>query len=159
MENTSEKPKKILMIEDDMAMREIVIHKLMTHGFEVKEAEDGKKGIDMLIQEKPDLVLLDLMLPEVDGFKVLETVRSSEDAGLAKTPVIILSNLWSNKDILRTKALKVQAYMVKAYFTTEEILSKINEILKEGGQKTMEAPEKPINESTPPAAVNTPPAN
>ena len=126
-----EKPKKILMVEDDAAMREIVIHKLQTHGFDVKEADDGRKGIEVLLAEKPDLVLLDLMLPEVDGFKVLETVRANTDPAVADTPVIILSNLWSNKDILRTKALKVQAYMVKAYFTTEEILTKINEILKD----------------------------
>jgi len=134
------KGKKILMVEDDAAMREIVIHKLQTHGFEVKEAEDGKKGIDILIQEKPDLVLLDLMLPEVDGFKVLETVRTNPDPGIANTPVIILSNLWSNKDILRTKALKVQAYMVKAYFTTEEILDKINEILRDSAKVVDSAP-------------------
>lgn len=125
------KPKKILIVEDDLAMRDIVIHKLLAHGFEVKEAEDGKQGIDLATTEKPDLILLDLMLPEVDGFKVLETVRNSNDPQVANTPVIILSNLWSNKDILRTKDLKVQAYMVKAYFTTEEILSKINEILEE----------------------------
>ena len=127
-----EKPKKILIVEDDAAMREIVIHKLQTNGFDVKEAEDGKKGIDILLQEKPDLVLLDLMLPEIDGFKVLETVRANSDPAIANTPIIILSNLWSNKDILRTKALKVQAYMVKAYFTTEEILAKINDVLKGG---------------------------
>lgn len=126
----TEKPKKILMVEDDVAMREIVIHKLMSHGFDVKEAPDGRQGIDMVLKERPDLMLLDLMLPEVDGFKVLETVRKSPDPKIAATPIIILSNLWSNKDILRTKALKVQAYMVKAYFTTEEILNKINEILK-----------------------------
>lgn len=124
-----EKPKKILMIEDDVAMREIVIHKLMSHGFDVKEAEDGLQGVDSILKEKPDLVLLDLMIPELDGFQVLEKVRGNADAQIANTPVIILSNLWSNKDILRTKALKVQAYMVKAYFTTEEILNKINEVL------------------------------
>lgn len=148
MENSSPKPKKILMVEDDVAMREIVIHKLMSHGFDVKEAEDGRQGIDMLLKEKPDLVLLDLMLPEVDGFKVLETVRAHQDPKVAGTPIIILSNLWSNKDILRTKALKVQAYMVKAYFTTEEILNKINEILKEGGKATLTQVEGP-----PPATV------
>ena len=125
-----EKQRKILMVEDDVAMREIVIHKLMSHGFDVKEAEDGKQGLDVLLKEKPDLVLLDLMLPEMDGFTVLANVRANPDPKIAATPVIILSNLWSNKDILRTKALKVQAYMVKAYFTTEEILNKINEILK-----------------------------
>ncbi len=135
-----QKQRKILIVEDDMAMRDIVIHKLLAHGFEVKEAEDGRRGIDLAIQEKPDLILLDLMLPEVDGFKVLETVRGSDDKSVSNTPVIILSNLWSNKDILRTKDLKVQAYMVKAYFTTEEILSKINEILAEGKKQTEEKP-------------------
>lgn len=127
----NEKANKILIVEDDMAMRDIVIHKLLAHGFDVKEAEDGRVGIDLALKEKPDLVLLDLMLPEVDGFKVLETIRADKDPNIANTPVIILSNLWSNKDILRTKDLKVQAYMVKAYFTTEEILNKINEILKD----------------------------
>lgn len=150
----AEKPRKILMVEDDVAMREIVIHKLMSHGFDVKEAEDGKQGLDVLLKEKPDLVLLDLMLPEVDGFKVLETVRAHQDPKVANTPIIILSNLWSNKDILRTKALKVQAYMVKAYFTTEEILNKINEILKEGGNKTMTEPAVPAASS----AASTPAA-
>jgi DNA-binding response OmpR family regulator len=101
------------------------------HVFDVSEAEDGKKAIDIVGQEKPDLILLDLMLPEVDGFTVLENIRKNADKKLAETPIIILSNLWSNKDILRTRSLKVQAYMVKAYFTTEEILNKINEILKE----------------------------
>jgi two-component system alkaline phosphatase synthesis response regulator PhoP len=120
---------KILMVEDDAAMREIVVHKLQTNGFDVVEAEDGKVGIEKAQAEKPDLILLDLMLPEVDGFKVLETIRADKDPVFGKTPVIIMSNLWSNKDILRTKSLQVQAYMVKAYFTTEEILKKIKEIL------------------------------
>jgi DNA-binding response OmpR family regulator len=129
MPETQTKPKKIVIVEDNIAMREIVVHKLQTNGFTVVEAEDGKKGIDKAQSEKPDLILLDLMLPEVDGFKVLETIRADKDATFAKTPIIIMSNLWSNKDILRTKSLQVQAYMVKAYFTTEEILKKINEIL------------------------------
>ncbi len=121
--------KKVVMIEDDPAMREIVVHTLQTHGFEVKEAADGKKGLDLIISEKPDIVLLDLMMPELDGFQVLEAVRGNPDKKISEIPVIILSNLWSNKDILRTKALKVQAYLVKAYFTTEEILNKVREIL------------------------------
>lgn len=119
----------IVVVEDDVAMRDIVTHKLSTNGFTVKEAEDGKTAIDLIIETKPALVLLDLMLPEVDGFTVLETIRKNEDPKLAKTPIIILSNLWSNKDILKTKALNVQAYLVKAYFTTEEILKKVQEVL------------------------------
>lgn len=123
-------PKKILVVEDDGAMRDIVSHKLEGHGFIVKQAQDGKEGLELFGQEKPDLILLDLMLPEVDGFKVLETVRANSDKKLAETPVIVLSNLWSNEDILRTENLRVQGYMVKAYFTTEEILNKVNEVLK-----------------------------
>lgn len=121
--------KTIVIVEDDVAMREIVAHKLSSSGFTVKEAEDGKEGVDLIIQTKPSLVLLDLMLPEMDGFKVLEAIRKHEDPKIADTPVIILSNLWSNKDILKTKALHVQAYLVKAYFTTEEILHKVQEVL------------------------------
>ena len=129
MTEAPEKQKKILMVEDNIAMRDIVVHKLAANGFIVKEAEDGQQGIDLIISEKPDLVLLDLMLPEVDGFQVLEKIRAHEDKAIASTPIIVLSNLWSNKDILKTKALKVQAYLVKAYFTTEEILKKVNDIL------------------------------
>jgi DNA-binding response OmpR family regulator len=129
MANETNANKTIVIVEDDVAMREIVTHKLSSSGFTVKEAEDGRLGLDLITQTKPDLVLLDLMLPEVDGFEVLETVRKSTDPKLAKTPIIILSNLWSNKDILKTKALHVQAYLVKAYFTTEEILKKVEEVL------------------------------
>lgn len=129
MANEANANKTIVIVEDDVAMREIVTHKLASSGFTVKEAEDGRAGLDLILQTKPDLVLLDLMLPEVDGFEVLESVRKNPDASLAKTPIIILSNLWSNKDILKTKALHVQAYLVKAYFTTEEILKKVEEVL------------------------------
>jgi DNA-binding response OmpR family regulator len=129
MPNEANANKTIVIVEDDVAMREIVTHKLASSGFTVKEAEDGRAGLDLILQTKPDLVLLDLMLPEIDGFEVLETVRKNTDAKIAKTPIIILSNLWSNKDILKTKALHVQAYLVKAYFTTEEILKKVEEVL------------------------------
>ena len=125
----AENQKKVLIIEDDVAMRDIVNHKLTSHGFIVKEAEDGMRGLDLIVKEKPDLIMLDLMLPELDGFGVLENLRKSNDETIKNIPVIILSNLWSNKDILRAKDLSVQAYMVKAYFTTEEIYKKVKELL------------------------------
>lgn len=131
------KSKKIMVVEDDQAMREIVTHKLTSHGFEIKLAEDGQKAVDMVAQEKPDLILLDLMLPEIDGFGVLKYIRGHKDPQVANTPVIVLSNLWSNKDILNAQALKVQAYMVKAYFTTEEILNKINELFSQAQPGTL----------------------
>ena len=124
--------KKIIVAEDDVAMAEIVSHKLATDGFNIRHAEDGAKAIEMFEQDPPDIMLLDLMMPEVDGFKVLEKIRTNPDAKLAKTPVIVLSNLWSNEDILKTQALNASAYMVKAYFTPDEIVAKVNEVLAGG---------------------------
>ena len=124
---------KIIVAEDDAAMAEIVSHKLNINGFSVRHAENGLKAVEMFEKEAPDLMLLDLMMPELDGFGVLEKIRANPDKKLAATPVIVLSNLWSNEDILRTQGLRASAYMVKAYFTTEEILAKVNQILSSTG--------------------------
>jgi len=125
---------KILVAEDDVAMREIVVHKLMNNGFDVREAEDGNKALEILKTFSPDLIILDLMMPELDGFGVLEALRKNPDKKTSQTPVIVLSNLWSNQDILKAKAFSVSAFLVKAYFTPDEILGKIKEIL--GAVKT-----------------------
>ncbi len=124
-----DKSKKILVVEDDITMREIVVSKLTSSGYTVVEADDGKKGLEVWAKEKPDLILLDLMLPEVDGFGVLETIRKNSDSKMASTKVIILSNLWSKDDIERTKKLSIEEFMVKAYHTTEDILEEVKKIL------------------------------
>lgn len=131
MANTA-KVAKILVAEDEPMMREIVTHKLLISGYEVKEALNGKEAVEVWTREKPDLVLLDLIMPEMDGFKVLEIMRGNQDQAVAKTPVIVLSNLWTNEDILRAQNLKIEGYLVKAYFTTEDILNKVKQVL---GQK------------------------
>ncbi|HVY67847.1 MAG TPA: response regulator [Patescibacteria group bacterium] len=123
------KQKKIIVAEDDIAMAEIISHKLSSAGFGVRYAADGVKTLALFQQQPPDLLLLDLMMPELDGFQVLEQIRSNPDKKLAATPVIVLSNLWSNSDILKVKNLQANDYLVKAYFTPEEILGKINEVL------------------------------
>lgn len=122
--------KNVIVMEDDVAMAEIVSHKLGTSGFEVRHAQDGREGLKMLAEQLPDLILLDLMMPEVDGFQVLESIRSNPDKKVANLPVIVLSNLWSNNDILRVKNLRADDYLVKAYFTPDEILGKINAVLE-----------------------------
>ena len=128
----SSKQKKIIVAEDDIAMAEIVSHKLNSSGFNVRHAEDGLKAVEMFNAEPPDLMLLDLMMPEMDGFQVLEKIRSNPDKKLAATPIIVLSNLWSNEDILKAQALKVDGYLVKAYFTPDEILAKVKEVFNKG---------------------------
>ena len=64
----------------------------------------------------------------------MKNIRRNKDAKIANTPVIILSNLWSNKDILKAQDLKIQGYLVKAYFTTEEILNKVKDVLAQNGK-------------------------
>lgn len=110
-------------------MREIVRHKLVSAGFEIIEAVDGNEAVTMWTKERPHMVLLDLLLPGIDGFQVLETMRKNHEGTIAATPVIVLSNLYSKEDIARTKAMNVEDFMVKAYHTTEEILDRVKEVL------------------------------
>jgi CheY-like chemotaxis protein len=120
---------KILVVEDDITMREIVVAKLVTSGFNVVEADNGKTALEVWEKEKPDLVLLDLMLPQMDGFGVLEEIRKHKDPKVSGTKVIILSNLWSKADIERTKKLTIEEFMVKAYHTTEDILEEVHKVV------------------------------
>ena len=120
--------KKILIIEDDKFLRELIAQKLVKEGYDIAEAVDGEKGIKAVGEEKPDLVLLDLVLPGIDGFEVLARIKG--DSEIAQTPVIILSNLGQKDDI--EKGLKMGAvdYLIKAHFTPAEIIEKIRIVLK-----------------------------
>jgi DNA-binding response OmpR family regulator len=73
---------------------------------------------------------MDLMMPNMDGYEVLKRLRAHSDSKIAKTPVIVLSNLWSKEDILKAQQYDVKDYMIKAYFTPDEILAKINAVLE-----------------------------
>ena len=77
----------------------------------------------------PDLILLDLLLPKLDGFKVLERLRHYPKAEIAEIKVVVLSNLWSNKDILRAQALKIDEYYVKANTNIKDVFEKIKVLL------------------------------
>ena len=121
--------KNILVVEDDGALMNIMVDRLVFLGFNVLKAEDGHKAVDYVLRSKPDLILLDLMIPEVDGFQVLQTVRSHGDPKVSSTPVIVLSNLWSDKDILRAKSLRVSEYYVKAHTNLDDVFNRIAEIL------------------------------
>lgn len=120
--------KTILIIEDDKFLRELITQKLIKEGYEVSEAVDGEEGIKKVKDEKPTLVLLDLILPGIDGFEVLSKIK--EDPGLSSIPVIILSNLGQKEDIERGLKLGAVDYLIKAHFTPGEIIDKIKNILK-----------------------------
>lgn len=120
--------KKILIIEDDKFLRELISQKLIKEGYDIVEAIDGEKGIEAVKSEKPDLVLLDLILPAIDGFGVLAKVK--EDAALSQIPIIILSNLGQKDDIEKGLKLGATDYLIKAHFTPNEIIEKIKTVLK-----------------------------
>jgi len=120
--------KKILVIEDDKFLRDLISQKLIKEGYDIAEAVDGEKGVESAKEEKPDLVLLDLILPGIDGFEVLSRIKS--DPSSAQIPVIILSNLGQKDDIERGLKMGAADYLIKAHFTPGEIIDKIRVILK-----------------------------
>jgi len=120
--------KKILIIEDDKFLRELIAQKLIREGYETSEAVDGEEGIKKIKEEKPSLVLLDLILPGIDGFEVLSQMK--EDSTISSIPVIILSNLGQKEDIERGLKLGAVDYLIKAHFTPGEIIEKMKNILK-----------------------------
>ena len=121
-------PKTILIIEDDKFLRELIAKKLIKEGYEISEAVDGEEGMKKVKEEKPDLVLLDLILPGIDGFEVLSRMR--EESALASIPVIILSNLGQREDVEKGLRMGAVDYLIKAHFTPGEIIEKIKNALK-----------------------------
>ena len=119
--------KKILIIEDDKFLRELMVRKLASLQFNVVSAVDGEEGLEKIKSELPDIVLLDLILPGINGFEVLE--KSKKDPATAKIPVIILSNLGQSEDIEKGIALGAKDFLVKAHFTPQEIVNKLKSIL------------------------------
>lgn len=118
----------ILIVEDDKFLRELIVQKLIKEKYEVSEAIDGEQGIRKIKEEKPDLVLLDLILPGIDGFEVLSKMK--DEPGLSSIPVIILSNLGQKEDVERGLKLGAVDYLIKAHFTPGEIIEKMKKVLK-----------------------------
>ncbi|OHA62542.1 MAG: hypothetical protein A3E07_00310 [Candidatus Wildermuthbacteria bacterium RIFCSPHIGHO2_12_FULL_45_9] len=119
--------KKILIIEDDKFLRELIVQKLGKEGYEIVEAAEGEDGLKKLRESNPDLVLLDLILPGIDGFEVLKQAKA--DTQTASTPVIILSNLGQKDDVDKGLELGAIDYLIKAHFTPGEIVEKIAGVL------------------------------
>ncbi|MFH1427558.1 MAG: response regulator [Patescibacteria group bacterium] len=116
---------KVLIIEDDSFLREICAKKLTKEGFIVYEAIDGEQALGEINKIKPDIILLDIILPAIDGFEVLEKIRANKDKKIKQIPIIMLSNLGQEDDIEKALGLGANNYLVKAHFTTDEIVEKI----------------------------------
>jgi len=121
---------KVLLVEDDSFLREICSKKLTKEGYTVHEAIDGEQAMAGIEEIKPDIVLLDIILPAIDGFQILNQIKSHKSSAVSKIPVIMLSNLGQDDDIKKAMDMGANDYLVKAHFTTEEIVAKIKKIIK-----------------------------
>lgn len=124
---------KILLIEDDSFLVEMYTAKLELENFEVMAAEDGKKGLDLAKKEKPDIILLDILMPKMDGFVVLDHLKK-EDA-TKNIPVVLLTNLGQKEDVKKGFEKGAVGYLIKAHFMPSEVVDKIKEILEENKSK------------------------
>ncbi len=118
---------KILFIEDEGALQKVVCEVLVQEGYKVTSALDGEKGLVEAKASHPDLILLDLILPKLDGFSVLEKLKADSDT--RDIPVIVLTNLETAKDIEKILALGATTYLVKASYRLEDVVAKIKEVL------------------------------
>lgn len=120
--------KKILFVEDDVVLLEVLQRFLAEAGYEVTVAKDGLEALSVLEREKPDLILLDILLPKLDGFEVLKKIKS--DSTKAQIPVVILSNYGSQEDMKRGLELGAIKYLVKASVAPEDIVIHVQRILQ-----------------------------
>lgn len=119
---------KILLAEDDLFFQNFYSRKLTEHGFQVEVAGDGNEALQKLMAVKPDLVLLDLIMPNKDGFEVL--VEVSKHESLKGIPIIIFSTLGQNTDVEKAKTLGARDYVNKTFFDFDNLLAKVNSIIK-----------------------------
>jgi DNA-binding response OmpR family regulator len=121
-------PKKILLVEDEKDLASTILFRLSAKGYEVILAYDGQEGLDKARADKPDLIILDLMLPKIDGYKVCALLKS--DSRYSNIPILIFSARAQDEDRKKAKEAGADFYMTKP-FEPEVLLSKLKELLKE----------------------------
>lgn len=124
---------KVLIVEDDKFIGEIYVTKLLAEGFEVFLAEDGEEGLSMMQSKKPDVVLLDVLMPKMDGLEVLEAMKKMP--ALDKIKVIMLTNANEDEFVKRANAARKVEYLLKSGHTPGEVVEKIEALQKESRQE------------------------
>ncbi len=123
--------KKILIVEDNTVLLTALSDNLTSEGFKIIKAKDGEEGLASALDMKPDLILLDILLPKMDGFSLLKKLRENEWG--RHVPVIVLTNLGSMANI--SKALEfadgIKEYLVKSDWKIEDVVARVRERLKE----------------------------
>lgn len=120
-------PAKILIVEDDKMISTMYQTKLKQEGYSVCVAENGSQALEVAVQEKPNLILLDVIIPQLDGFSVLQELRLN--ASFKNTPIIMLTNLGTTEDQEKAKQLGATDYVVKANLTPAQVSEVIKKYL------------------------------
>lgn len=123
-----ESKKRILIIEDDLILQKALQEFLTAEGFDVIVASDGEEGLRFARAKEPNLIVLDIILPKVNGFEVLKEIKS--DIKIKEVPIVLLTNLGGMNDVERALALGASTYLVKSDYSLEEIFQKIKETLE-----------------------------
>ncbi len=118
---------KVLIVEDDVFLLNMYAEKFTLENYQVFAAEEGKKGVKLALKEKPDIILLDIILPGMNGFDVLKAIK--EDESTRHIPVILLTNLSQRDDINKGLELGAVDYLIKAHFMPSEVVEKVKNIL------------------------------
>ncbi|MFH1030563.1 MAG: response regulator [bacterium] len=122
-----DKKKKILIIEDDKILADMYAVKFEREGYDVITTQSGLEGYTLAKKELPSLILLDVILPEMDGFSILSDLKKEKELG--KTPIILLTNLAQQSDVDKGKLLGATDYLAKSNITPTEVIEKVNEII------------------------------
>jgi len=125
-----ERAKRVLLAEDDRFLRRAAEARLRQHGLDVLTAADGEEALRLARAEPLDLVLLDVIMPKLEGFEVLRLLK--EDAATARIPVIILSNLGQERDVAQAQALGALAFLVKAHLSLQDLVDRVDAALGTG---------------------------
>lgn len=118
----------ILLIEDDVFLASIYQKKFEMEGFKISVSDNGEKGLADAKKKKPRLILLDILLPKLDGFAVLQKLKADSDT--KNIPVILLTNLGQKDDVEKGLEAGAVDYLIKAHFKPSEIVDKVKEVLK-----------------------------
>ncbi|MDP2946258.1 MAG: response regulator [bacterium] len=124
----TDKKYNILLIEDEEMLANMYETKFKNEGFNIRKALDGETGLKMAIEDKPDIILLDIIMPKLDGFSVLKKIKENDK--IKNVPVVLLTNLGQDEDIKKGQTLGAAGYLVKANLTPIEVVNKVKEYLK-----------------------------
>ena len=119
---------KVVLVEDEKMLADMYATKFTMEGFDTHRAYDGAEGLSVAKDVKPDIILLYIIMPKLDGFGVLKALR--DDDSFKKVPVLLLTNLGEDEDIKKGKQLGATDYFVKANHTPAEVVAKVKTILK-----------------------------